>query len=211
MVDASGCLQSHMSPRRGRINHMMGACNHDIDVKLIPFSVAQQGLQLCVDSTESLLSAAEILQGSNPTYAFFLVLTAYEELAKSRRILDAASISHVSQNDMLVEDSMFSHHETKYKVTMGYLDNWITTWDSIRHDFWPDIPSLDTPELRADRNEIRQRGYKLRMSCLYVDYDRDWIQRISVQPEKVERNLQMAKSMLSGFVNSLHDWQAAIS
>jgi AbiV family abortive infection protein len=190
---------------------MMGACNHDIDVKLIPFSVAQQRLQLCVDSTESLLSAAEILQGSNPTYAFFLVLTAYEELAKSRRILDAASISHVSQNDMPVEDSMFSHHETKYKVTMDYLDYWISTWDSIRLSFWPNIPRLDTRELRADRDEIRQRGFKLRMSCLYVDFLGGWIQRISVQPEKVERNLQMAKSMLSGFVNSLQNWQAAIS
>ena len=34
---------------------------------------------------------------------------------------------------------------------------------------------------------------------------------MSVQPEKVERNLQMAKSMLQGFVSSLENWEAAIS
>ena len=170
MVDATGSLQSHISNRRGRINYVRGSCNHDIDVKVILFSLAQQGVQLCVDSAKSLISAAEILRSSNPTYAFFLVLTAYEELAKSRRILDATSICHVSQNDLLVEDSLFSHHETKYKLTMDYLDYWISTGDSLRERFWPDVPRADTQELRADRNEIRLRGFKLRMSCLYVDF-----------------------------------------
>lgn len=161
--------------------------------------------------TESLLSAAEALQSTNPTYAFFFVLTAYEELAKSHRILDAAHVCHASHNELLVEESMFLHHETKYRVTMGYLDYWISTWDDIRQIFPFNISRLDTPELQADRNEIRERGYKLRMGCLYVDFDGGWIQKISVQPEKVHRNLQMAKSMLSGFQNSLQNWQFAIS
>jgi AbiV family abortive infection protein len=139
------------------------------------------------------------------------VLTAYEELAKSRRILDAAYICHVSQNHLLVEDSLFSHHETKYKLTMDYLDYWISTGDSLREKFWPDVPKVDTQELRDDRNEIRVQGFKLRMSCLYVDFVAGWVPRISVQPEKVERNLRMAKSMLQGFVNSLENWGAAIS
>jgi AbiV family abortive infection protein len=196
---------------RGRVNYVSGSCDHDIDVKVIPFGLSQRGVELCVDSAQSLLSAAEILRASDQTRAFFLVLTAYEELAKASRILNAAAICHTTQNDLLVESSLFSHHETKCRLTMDYLDYWISTGDSLRQRFWPNIAGADTEELRADRNEIRLRGFELRMSSLYVDFVAGWVDRISVQPERVNRNLQMANSMLSGFMSSLQNWEAAIS
>jgi hypothetical protein len=122
---------SVLSRGRERVNYVSGSCGHDIDVKVIPFGLAQRGVKLCVDSTQTLLSAAETLRDSDQTHAFFLVLTAYEELAKASRILSAAAICRVSQNDPLVEESLFSHHETKYRLTMDYLDYWISTGDSF--------------------------------------------------------------------------------
>jgi AbiV family abortive infection protein len=207
MVDAPGRLISN-----GHVNYVTGSCGHNIDVKVIPFSLARRGLKLCVKSAQSLLSAAETLQrDGDQTHAFFLVLTAYEELAKSRRILDAVAICHVNQNDLLVEESLFSHHKTKYKLTMDYLDYWISTGDNLRDTFMPEVARVDTVELQTDRSEIRLHGFELRTSCLYVDFVGGWVERISVQPERVERNLRMANSMLSGFVRWLQNWDAAIS
>jgi hypothetical protein len=122
MVDATDTLRSHIGRGGSSVGHVIGSCTHDIDVKVIPYTLARHGLELCVESARSLLSAAEILRRNDPTHAFFLVLTAYEELAKCSRIRIAEAVCHTTQNPLLVEDSLFSHHKTKYKLTMDYLD-----------------------------------------------------------------------------------------
>jgi hypothetical protein len=81
----------------------------------------------------------------------------------------------------------------------------------LREIFSPEIAKVDTAELRSDRNDIRLRGFELRMSCLYVDFVGDWVDRMLVQPELIERNLRMARSMLSIFESSLQNWPANVS
>ena len=188
------------------------SCNHKVRVRRVPFEDARRGLELCLQSAEQLVASSRILlgQGDNRT-AFFLVLSAYEEMAKCRRILDAAAENHLTHGPLLLEEALFRYHPTKYRLTMDYLDQWIPTNDAIRKLFSPPVAPRDSADLQADRTAIKARGFEFRNSCLYVDYDRGWISKATIDVAKVERNLRMIESMMDGYRSSLDQWDLAIS
>jgi hypothetical protein len=132
-------------------------------------------------------------------------------MAKCQRILDAAAENAVSHDELILEEALFKHHETKYRLTMDYLDFWITNGDVIRRMFYPSPPSVDNKQIRADRKNIRNNGFKIRNGCLYVDYQKTWVNRPPVNKGKVSRNLTMLKSMMDGYRSSLKNWKLAIS
>lgn len=171
---------------------------------------------MCLRSAEDLVSTARSLSGaSNQRIAFFLVLTAYEELAKCQRILDSAAANHVSQADLVVEDSLFRHHDAKYRITMEYLEQWITVnaalWRNLAQRLGWNLSRDDSDALRGERQEVRERGSSSREACLYVDYQDHWVERLEITADRVERNLRMAESMMAGFRSSLEHWNFAIS
>jgi AbiV family abortive infection protein len=129
-----------------------------------------------------------------------MVLTGYEEMAKCHRILDAAHYSHrMKLRNITVEDSVFSQHESKYKITMSYLDDWLKSLDEIRLTFMKGIRSIEPPKKRASRRKIYRQGLKIRNACLYVDYRRGWVDTRKVSRNEVWRNLEMLRDMMGGF------------
>ncbi len=195
-----------------KADSVTASCTHDIRVRTVPFDQARPGLELCLRSAEQLVTSSRTLlrQGDNRT-AFFLVLSAYEEMAKCRRILDAAAENAVTHSPLLLEEALFRYHPTKYRLTMDYLDQWIPTNDEIRKLFSPAVASRDNADLQADRAAIKARGFEIRNSCLYVDYDGGWIDKATIDVAKVERNLRMIESMMDGYRSSLAQWNLAIS
>jgi AbiV family abortive infection protein len=195
---------------------VIGSCTHKIVIKLIPFVDAKAGVETCLRSAEDLVLAAKLLsQAGRHRLAFFLVLTAYEEVAKCQRLIDAASVSHDTQADLIVEESLFRYHGTKYRITMDYLEHWISLGEAYLRGFSQrvglDFPEEESAQLIEDRKEIHDRGDKLRMECLYTDYSGGWIERPQISRERVLRNLKMIDSFMKGFRSSLKHWDFAIS
>ena len=188
------------------------SCTHKIRVRPVPFSEARRGLELCLHSAEQLVTSSRILLGqSDNRTAFFLVLSAYEEMAKCRRILDAAAENASTHGALLLEEALFRYHPTKYRLTMDYLDQWIAANDAIRELFSPAVALGDNADLQADRAAIKAGGFEIRNSCLYVDYSSAWIDKATIDRAKVERNLRMIESMMGGYRSSLAQWDLAIS
>jgi AbiV family abortive infection protein len=203
LVDVTG------DPRSGSV---MGVCNHNISVITIPFDDAKNGVEVCLNNAENLRDAAKRLsESSDYTRALFMLLTAYEEMAKCWRILEAATQSSQDRSDLVVEKSVFKDHETKYEITMQYLDYWMPSTDIIWKRFFPRIGDVDTPDLKTERRELRRRGTDARMRCLYVNYSNGWVNTLSVSKERVERNRKMLDHMIGGFRSSLSNWETAIS
>ena len=144
--------------------------------------------------------------------ALFMVLTGYEEMAKCDRILNAAHYARrMSLRNMVVEDAVFSQHESKYKITMMYLDDWLKSLDEIRLTFMKGVRSIEPPKKRASRRKIYRQGLKIRNACLYVDYWRGWVDTRKVSRKEVWRNLEMLRDMMGGFRASLANWDFATS
>ncbi len=140
-----------------------------------------------------------------------MVLTAYEELAKCCRILDAATEHSKDRNDLVAEKGVFKDHETKYEITMHYLDYWMPSTRAIWKRFFPRIGDVDTPDLKAERKDLRLHGTDTRMKCLYVHYSNAWSDALSLPKERVEHNQKMLEHLMSGLRNSLSNWDVAIS
>lgn len=194
---------------------VVGSCHHRIKVKIVRFKDAREGARTCLRNADSLAKSAEILLDNGACeHAFFMVLTAYEEMAKCSRIVDAASQNSGKQTDMMVEDSIFRHHEAKYAIAMHYLDAWIKDMDAIRRAFPDGVAETDIADSDTARAEIREQGSSMRESCLYVEYRNRWIAIPSISEEKVRLHLRMLKQFASGFVNSLAsdaNWEWTIS
>jgi len=191
-----------------------GSCGHNIKVKRIPMKLAKQGLQACLDNAGRLVDAARTLfKASRNELAFFMVLTAYEEMAKCHCILEETVRVYDLQEDLLVDACVFEYHPAKYRMTMDYLDDWIATWDSLATAFSTALGEIDTPELSADRKVIHQNGFQIRNECLYVDYEDGWMvgPRIAISRERVEQHLKMIVSMMGGFHNTLRNWPLSVS
>jgi AbiV family abortive infection protein len=188
-------------------------CGHKIKVRLIPFSEAREGVELCYNKSIGHHQAAVTLFKANDyVHALFMVLTGYEEMAKCSRILDAAHFSNrMGMRNMAVEDSVFSEHESKYQITMNYLDEWLPSLDEIRLKFMKHVRSVDPPKQKASRKKLFRHGFKIRNACLYVDYRKGWVSTQNVSKNEVLRNLGMLASMMGGFHSSLTNWGVAIS
>ena len=93
---------------------------------------------------------------------------------------------------------------------MDYLDQWIPESDVLRSRFTA-APAMDNSDLQADRSEIRETGVEVRNSCLYIDYDRSWVEKVTIDIDKVRRNLRMIESVRSGYRSSLAHWDFATS
>ena len=130
-------------------------------------------------------------------------------------MLDAAAMNHATQDDLPIEESLFSHHESKYKITMDYLENWITVneglWTSLAQRLGWNLNQRNSNALRAERREIREHGAEIRESCMYVDYPGRWVNRTVIPRQKVVDHINMAKSMMSGLEGSVSNWQFGIS
>jgi AbiV family abortive infection protein len=197
------------------VQRVADLCGHKIKVRIVRFEHAKEGASICLRNARSLAQSAEILLEKGACeHAFFMILTAYEELAKCSRIVDAASQNSETRTDMIVEDSIFQHHKTKFAIAMHYLDHWIKTMEALRRAFPVGAAGIDIPDSEAARAEIREQGASMRESCLYEDYWNRWIGRPSVPEEKVRLHLSMFEQFASGFDISLEsdaNWQRTIS
>lgn len=88
-------------------NLVKGACAHKIKVKTIPFEEAKEGVALCLQNAKALAQSSELLLDNGASTHSFMVLTAYEEMPKCARIIDAAAQNYSTRADMLVEVSIF--------------------------------------------------------------------------------------------------------
>ncbi len=172
LVDAS-------PPRRSPLGRtaVIALCGHRIKVRLIPFSEAREGVELCLNkSFGHRQAAATLFEAKDYAHALFMVLTGYEEMAKCSCILDAAHFSsRMSTRNIVIEDSLFFEHESKYEITMNYLDRWLPELDGLRQTFIPGIRSVDPPKQKATRRKLFRHGFKIRNACLYVDYSKGWV------------------------------------
>jgi len=198
-----------------RVQCVTGSCRHEIKVRTVRFKDAREGARTCLQNADSLAKSAEILFGNGAReHAFFMVLTAYEEMAKCSRIVDAAAQNYSTQSDMIVEESIFRHHKAKYGIAMHYLDAWIKEMDAIRRAFPDGAAGMDVPDSEGAREEIRQQGSSMREGCLYVEYRNRWIDIPPIPEEKARLHLRMLKQLVSGFINSLAsdaNWEWTIS
>lgn len=202
-------------PLRAGLNRTVvrGTCQHNFKIRVIPYSEARKGVELCLNNSIGHGQAAEnLFKSGDYRHALFMILTGYEEMAKCNRILNAVQYSHrMNVNEILVEESIFYQHESKYKITMNYLDEWLPPLDEIRQTFMKGVPSIDPPKQKASRKKIYRHGFKIRNACLYVDYKNGWIDTQKISRNEVLRNSGMLKSMMSGFASSLMNWDFAIS
>ena len=189
------------------------SCGDTIRVRLIPFSEAKEGVELCLNKAFGHQQAAATLNEAHDyPHALFMALTGYEEMAKCSRVLDAAHFaSRMGAKNIVVEEAVFSEHESKYKITMSYLDGWLPELDGVRRTFMPGIRSVDPPRQKATRRKLFQRGLKIRNACLYVDHRKRWVGAPKVSKNEVARNIVMLNSMMSGFHTSLTNWAFAMS
>ena len=196
------CASMVDAEKRG--SSLTALCGHRVKVRVIPFQAAKRGAELCLESAQGHASAAQSLsKGGHQRHAFFLVLAAYEEIAKCFPILYGALANSVSRNPIVVEESLFREHPAKYAIAMSYLDFFITMRNELARAFRPKLASVDNADLQADRVQIRKNGLKIRNRCLYVDYENRWVETIEIPPEKVERNLRMIKPCLTSLRNGL--------
>lgn len=202
-------------PRRAvsRRTTVRALCGHKIKVRLIPFSEAREGVEVCLnESIGHYQAAVTLFKADDYAHALFMVLTGYEEMAKCSRILDAAHFSsRMSMKSMVVEDSVFYEHESKYQITMNYLDEWLPSLNEIRLTFMKGVRSIDPPKQKASRKRLFRHGFKIRNACLYVDYRKGWLSTQKVSKNEVLRNLGMLANMMGGFRSSLTNWSVALS
>jgi AbiV family abortive infection protein len=97
-------------------------------------------------------AAVRLFRAKDYARALFMVLTGYEEMAKCSRILNATHYSRrMSLRNIVVEDSVFSQHESKHKITMSYLDDWLKSLDEIRLTLMKGVRSIEPPKKRTSR------------------------------------------------------------